>query len=244
LLERWTGSDLATGLSNSWIQVYLEAGASVDWLRLQENGVAARSIQRSDFQLGACAVLRHQAVELGGLWTRHDLKISMRGHEAELTSSGVFVPSGRQHIDTQLAIDHRVGGSSSRTLWKGVAQGRARGVFDGSIAVRPGADGTAAHLKTANLLLSPHAEIDTRPELIIEADEVQCSHGATVGQLDERALFYLRSRGLPEALARRMLTVAFCSEALRAIEPASLREAIEARVTAHLPDFTTGGASA
>jgi len=137
------------------------------------------------------------------------------------------------------SIDHSVGGSNSRTLWKGVAQGRSRAVFDGSIRVRPGADGTAAHLKTANLLLSAHAEIDAKPELIIEADEVQCSHGATVGRLDERAMFYLRSRGLPEALARRMLTVAFCAEALRDIEPPSLREAIEARVIAHLPEIAT-----
>lgn len=236
LLERWTGTATASGLCNTWMQVSIGVGAELDWLRLQEAGAAARSIQRTEFVLAADAKLNHHVVELGGQWTRHDLRFAIEGAQAELTSNGVFALSGRQHLDTQLAIDHSVGGASSRTLWKGVAQGRARAIFDGAIAVQPGSDGTAAHLKTANLLLSPHAEIDAKPELIIEADEVQCSHGATVGRLDERALFYLRSRGLPEALARRMLTVAFCAEALRDIQPDSLRDAIEARVIAHLPE--------
>ena len=244
LLERWSGSAAATGLCNIWMQVRLEEHAELDWLRLQEAGASARSIQRSEFVLGSGTRLAHQVVELGGQWTRHDLRFAISGALADLKSNGVFALSGRQHLDTQLAIDHSVGGAASRTLWKGVAQGRARAVFNGAIEVRPGADGTAAHLKTANLLLSPHAEIDAKPELIIEADEVQCSHGATVGRLDERALFYMRSRGLPEALARRMLTVAFCAEALRGIEPASLREAIEARVIAHLPELATAGVEA
>ncbi len=244
ILEHWRGSAAASGLCNFWLQVRLDLEAELDWLRLQETGQAARTIQRTEFALGSDSRITHHAVELGGQWTRHDLRFALDGAQAELTSNGVFALSGRQHLDTQLAIDHGVGGASSRTLWKGVAQGRARAIFDGAIAVRPGADGTKAHLKTANLLLSPHAEIDAKPELIIEADEVQCSHGATVGRLDERALFYLRSRGLPESLARRMLTVAFCAEALRDIKPDSLREEIEARVIAHLPEITTAGSEA
>ena len=239
LVERWTGGDAANGLCNVWMQIRLDAGAALDWLRIQEAGAAARTIQRSDFAVATDAKLNHDVIELGGQWTRHDLNFAIEGAQAELTSNGVFALSGRQHLDTQLSIDHCVGQATSRTLWKGVAQGRARAIFNGAIAVRPGADGTAAHLKTANLLLSPHAEIDAKPELIIEAEEVQCSHGATVGRLDERALFYLRSRGLPEALARRMLTVAFCAEALREVKPDSLREAIEARVIAHLPEVAT-----
>jgi Fe-S cluster assembly protein SufD len=104
--------------------------------------------------------------------------------------------------------------------------------------VAPGADQTEAHLKTANLLLSPHAEIDTKPELVIEADEVVCSHGATVGQLDDKALFYLRSRGIPEAQARQMLTLAFGGEVLSAVASTELRAALAERVSAHMPQTT------
>ena len=109
-------------------------------------------------------------------------------------------------------------------------------MFNGLITVAPGADQTEAHLKTSNLLLSPHAEIDTKPELVIEADEVVCSHGATVGQLDDKALFYLRSRGIPEAQARQMLTLAFGGEVLSAVASTELRAALAERVSAHMPD--------
>ena len=124
------------------------------------------------------------------------------------------MPHGRQHVDTQLAIRHQALNTTSDSLWRGVANDRARGVFRGAILVAPGADGSDASLSNKNLLLSPSAEIDTKPELEIHADEVKAAHGATVGQLDERALFYLRSRGIPLAEARALLTAAFCRAVL------------------------------
>jgi len=243
VLEHWQGADSANGLCNASIQLSLAADARLNWLRLQNAGASSRLIQRTRMELGERAHVEYTAVELGAVWSRHDLQFAITGIGSKLSTHGVFALGGRQHQDTHLALDHRVPGADSRTLWKGVAQGRARAVFDGSISVHAGADGTSAQLRTANLLLSPHAEIDVKPELVIEADEVQCSHGATVGQLDERALFYLRSRGIPETLARRILTVAFCSEALRTIQPNALREAIEAAVVANLPDVSEDAAS-
>lgn len=240
LLEQWQGPDAAAGLANVWIEADLAAGSRLQWLRLNQLGAAASLVQHSDFRLQSEAHLGYHTVDLGAAWARHELSMDLLGDAASSHQSGVFVLGGRQHLDTQLRVRHQAGNCVSQTLWKGVAQGRSRGVFDGLIAVAPGADGSDAQLKTANLLLSPHAEIDAKPELIIEADEVTCSHGATVGQLDERALFYLRSRGLPEALARQMLTVAFCSEALASIEPQALRDAVDLAVAERLPSVAQG----
>ena len=123
---------------------------------------------------------------------------------------------------------------SSRELYKGVLDGKSTAVFNGRVHVLPGADDSEAHQSNQNLLLSREAEVNTKPELIIEADEVVASHGATVGQLDEGAVFYLRSRGVPEALARRMLTGAFCRSVVDAMGSAAVREAFQERLEAGL----------
>jgi Fe-S cluster assembly protein SufD len=148
----------------------------------------------------------------------------------------VFMPHGRQHIDTQLAIRHQALNTASTSNWRGVANDRARGVFRGAIVVAPGADGSDASLSNKNLLLSPGAEIDTKPELEIHADEVKAAHGATVGQLDERSLFYLRSRGIPLAEARALLTAAFCRAVLDDLPNETLREHLSAMLVAQLPN--------
>ena len=141
---------------------------------------------------------------------------------------------GRQHADTHLDIRHDARDTKSDIVWRGVADERARGVFHGAITVAQGADGADANLSNKNLLLSPNAEIDTQPVLEIYADEVKAAHGATVGQLDERALFYLRSRGLPPDAARQLLIAAFCATALAEV-PANLRAHLEAMLAARLP---------
>jgi Fe-S cluster assembly protein SufD len=147
----------------------------------------------------------------------------------------VFAPGGRQHLETRLDIRHLARDTSSDALWRGIADGRGRGVLHGAITVAAGADGADARLSNKNLLLSAQAEIDTQPVLEIHADEVKASHGATVGQLDERALFYLRSRGLPLEQARALLTSAFCRVALDRLDPAPLREHFTARLARQLP---------
>ena len=235
LVEHHFGSDGAAGLTNRLLAIEVEEGASLSWIRVQESGAKAQAVQHSDVRVAAGGRLALVALELGSLWSRHTLSLDLAGAGAQVHLAGLVALQGRQHHDTQLSLTHAAGGASSRTLWKAIANQRARGVFSGLITVAPGADQTEAHLKTSNLLLSPHAEIDTKPELVIEADEVVCSHGATVGQLDDRALFYLRSRGIPETQARQMLTLAFGGEVLSAIESAELRAALAERVSTHLP---------
>lgn len=235
LVEHAFGADAAAGLSNRLLEIDIEEGGALTWIRLQETGAKAQSIQHTEVRLAAGAHFHGVALELGGLWSRHALGVRIEGAQAQARLDGLVALQGRQHHDTQLTLRHAVGAATSRTQWKAIANQRARSVFNGLIAVAAGADATEAHLKTANLLLSPHAEIDTKPELVIEADEVVCSHGATVGQLDDRALFYLRSRGIPQAQARQMLTLAFGGEVLAAVASAELRAALAGRVDAHLP---------
>jgi Fe-S cluster assembly protein SufD len=235
LLEHWFGSDEALGLSNVLLDIDLQAGAQLTLIRLQETGAKAQSVQQTRIRCAAGAQVSLVVLELGGLWSRHDLQLQLAAAGATAKVHGLVALQGRQHHDTQLALTHAAGAAQSKTLWKAIANARARSVFDGLITVAPGADQTEAHLKTANLLLSAHAEIDTKPELVIEADEVVCSHGATVGQLDDRVLFYLRSRGIPMAQARQMLTLAFGGEVLSAVADETLRAALAERVAVHLP---------
>jgi Fe-S cluster assembly protein SufD len=138
-------------------------------------------------------------------------------------------------VDTQLDVRHNARDTASNALWRGIADGRSRGVFRGAILVAEGADGSDASLSNKNLLLSGQAEIDTKPELEIYADEVKAAHGATIGQLDERSLFYLRSRGIPMAQARSLLTLAFCRAALGSLPNDALREYLGELLVAHLP---------
>ena len=158
----------------------------------------------------------------------------LEGDNARLTANGVLLAGGRRHLDTRLGIDHIGRDTACALTWRGLGAGRGRAVFHGGILIREGADGTDAALSNKNLLLSDNAEIDTQPVLEIHADEVKAAHGATVGQLDANALFYLRSRGLTQAEARQLLTAAFCREPLGVIEDASVREALLARVDAAL----------
>jgi Fe-S cluster assembly protein SufD len=148
---------------------------------------------------------------------------------------GVFVVRGRQHIDVHLDVRHAARDTACDVVWRGVADQRARGILHGAITVATGADGADARLQTKNLLLSPHAEIDAQPVLEIYADEVKASHGATVGQLDERALFYLRSRGIPAAVARGLLIAGFCREVLADGGDTDLRARLEAALDERLP---------
>ena len=137
--------------------------------------------------------------------------------------------------DVRVAVDHAAPNCSSEQFFRGVLGGRSRGVFNGRALIREGADGSSVRQSNANLLLSRLAEMDTKPELEIYADEVEASHGATVGQLDETAVFYLRTRGLPEAEARRLLTAAFCQGVTSRVDDAALAETVAQMIDAAMP---------
>jgi len=215
--------------------ITLRDGAVLHHTLLQDAAAGSSLIRRSRVQLGARAQATLHVLELGGALVRHDLRAELAGDGARLDTRGVFMPRGRQHIDTQLAIRHQALNTASDSVWRGVADQRGRGVFRGAILVAPGADGSDASLSNKNLLLSGQAEIDTKPELEIYADEVKAAHGATVGQLDERALFYLRSRGIPQAEARALLTGAFCRAVLDDLPNAALREHLAGLLAVELP---------
>jgi Fe-S cluster assembly protein SufD len=170
----------------------------------------------------------------GGRLQRHEASVELRGLRSRHVARGAFVLRGRQHVDVHLDVRHAARDATSDVVWRGVADQRARGILHGAITVAAGADGADAQLQTKNLLLSPHAEIDAQPVLEIYADEVKASHGATVGQLDERALFYLRTRGVPAATARNLLIAGFCREVFADGDDAELRARLEAALDERL----------
>ncbi len=232
LIEQHVGHGAPVQLATQVSDIELAEGARLQHTVLQATAADVSLVRRTAMRLHAHARATLHVLELGGALVRHDLLADLIGDHAQFHDRGVFMPSRRQHVDTQLAIRHQALYTSSTSNWRGVASDRARGVFRGAILVAPGADGSDASLGNKNLLLSPNAEIDTKPELEIHADEVKAAHGATVGQLDERALFYLRSRGIPQDEARALLTTAFCRAMLDDLPDAALREHLAALLVA------------
>ncbi|BFI95410.1 MAG: Fe-S cluster assembly protein SufD [Rhodanobacter sp.] len=223
LVEHHAGSGDQQHLATLASDIVLRDGATLQHVLLQQAATGSTLVRHSRLRLGKHAQATAHVLELGAALARHDLRAELAGDGARFATRGVFMPRGRQHIDTQLAIRHQALNTASDSVWRGVADQRGRGVFRGAILVAPGADGSDASLGNKNLLLSQNAEIDTKPELEIHADEVKAAHGATVGQLDERSLFYLRSRGIPLAEARALLTAAFCRAVLDDLPNAALR---------------------
>ncbi len=209
-------------LGNHLVHVHLREGAALSQVRLQDADPRASLFARTDAVLARDARYRRLDLELGAALSRHELNVALQGEGARLVANGVLLADGKRHLDTRLGIDHAAPGTACSLTWRGLGAAQGRAVFHGGILIREGADGTEAELSNKNLLLSADAEIDTQPVLEIHADEVKAAHGATVGQLDPTALFYLRSRGLPLDEARRLLTIAFCREPLAAIEDSAL----------------------
>ena len=153
-----------------------------------------------------------------------------------MTLNGLYLAGGRQHVDHHTRIDHAKPRGTSREYYRGVLDGAARGVFNGRVVVHPDAQKTDSHQANHNLLLSRDAEVDTKPQLEIYADDVKCTHGATVGQLDENQLFYLRSRGIEERMARALLTYAFARDIIERVRIDSLRGRLETILLARMPE--------
>lgn len=222
LIEHHLASGAHAHLGNTALQVHLADGAQLQHLRIQQEGDGASLIARTDATLGHDARYCRLDLELGAALSRHELNVRLEGERARLEAHGVLLATGTRHLDTRIGIEHFARDTACEMIWRGMAGDRGRAVFHGGIVIQPGADGSDARLSNKNLLLSAGAEIDTQPVLEIHADEVKAAHGATVGQLDERALYYLRSRGIGLAQARRMLTAAFGRQVLAALPDDSL----------------------
>ena len=218
LVEHHLQAGDSAHLDNTLVHVHIAQDAVLSHARVQAGSARATSLLRTDAVLARDAQYRRIDLELGAALSRHELNVRLEGDNAKLTANGVLLGTGRRHIDTRLGIEHIAKNTSAELVWRGVAANRSRVVFHGGINIREGADGTDANLSNKNLLLSADAEIDTQPTLVIDADEVKAAHGATVGQLDANALFYLRTRGVPAEQARAMLSAAFCHEPLAAVE--------------------------
>lgn len=240
IVEHHLGSGDHANLSNQLVQVHLATGAVLRHLRRQDEAPRATLVARTDAVLARDAQYHRLDLELGAGLSRHELNVRLEGTGAMLLGSGVQLATGRRHLDTRLGIEHIVGDTACDLTWRGIAAGRGRAVFHGGITIRPGADGSDANLSNKNLLLSDQAEVDSQPVLEIHAEEVKATHGATVGQLSPTAMFYLRSRGLPEADARRLLTTAFCREALVMVDDPALRESLAAMLDRSLAALQDG----
>ena len=234
-IEYHTSIGDADHYANSVVELSLAAGASANHVRIQGRDRHHTQTHRTAIRLDASSTVRYSGFDLGGRLIRNDLDIDIAGEEATALVGGLYIADDGQHIDNHIRIDHRVGPARSVQEYRGILAGRCRCVWNGKALVQAGADGTDAEQSNHNLLLSDRAEIDAKPELEIYADEVKCSHGTTVGQLDEAALFYLRSRGLDQQEATRALTRAFgasiVSHSPIAVAAEHLSEVVEQRLS-------------
>ena len=219
-----------TGGSNTRSTITLGAGASLDHLVLQDLPAEQIQLDRLEVHQAAGSAFRARSFNLGARYGRIDYHVRLAGEDAVADLAGLYFGFGDQTLDQQITIVHAAENCTSRQSFRGVLDDRSVGVFSGGIEVSPGADGTDAEQANDNLLLSTQAEVNTQPRLEILADDVACKHGATVGQLDETALYYLRSRGIPASEARQLLIAGFADQTVDEIE----FEAVRAWVTARL----------
>jgi len=230
LVEHYAGAFDGPCLTNAVTEMRIGDGAHVEHYRLQEQGAQAFHVGGLYLDVGRDARCTTHGVDLGGRLVRNDLHARLTAPGAQCELNGLYVAAGRQHVDNFTRIDHLQPNGTSREFYKGVLDGRGRSVFHGRVVVHPDAQRTDAQQTNNNLLLSRDAEADTKPQLEIYADDVKCSHGATVGQLDPDALFYLRSRAIDLATARDLLTYAFANEVLDRMSLAPVRESLENRL--------------
>ena len=209
--------------------------ASLTHYKLQRESTRAFHVSTLSVQQAAQSRFLSCSVSLGAALARHDINVLLDAPGAHCTLNGLYMGGGRQHVDYHTRVDHAQPGCTSREDYRGILDGRSRGVFNGRVWVHPGAQQTDATQSNRNLLLSRNAEVDTKPQLEIYADDVKCAHGATVGQLDERMVFYLRARGLDEARARALLTYGFARDLVDRMEHAPVREMVAAAVLDRLP---------
>lgn len=220
----------AKGFTNSAVQVVVEDNANLTHYRVQKDAAEAFNIGTTEVSLGSGSRYDSTNINLGAALSRHDVDLKFMAEGGEAFVDGLYMLSESQHHDTHSIIDHTVPHCTSHQTYKGVLNDKSRGVFNGKVFVRENAHGTDAQQSNKNLLLSNDARVDTKPQLEIFNDDVKCSHGATVGQLEEEELFYLLTRGLPEGLAKNLLTYGFAEEIINKIKIESIKEDLDATV--------------
>ena len=234
VIQRSVGGNSQT-LSCSVTELVLGDGAVLRHLLTQEDHPEAAHVAATEARQQRDSALSSSVVSTGGGLVRNDLAVALLGPGADATLDGLYMVSGKRHVDNQLRVHHTQPNCTSRQLYKGVLDDAARAVFNGRIVVDPGAQKTDARQSNRNLLLSDSALVNSNPQLEIFADDVRCTHGSTVGRLDEDAVFYLRSRGLGLAAAETLLTWAFAAEVVDRIPVEAVRRRVTETVLSRLP---------
>jgi Fe-S cluster assembly protein SufD len=235
LIEQHIGAPDGANFANAVVEIQLGKHATLDHVRIQEDGATNFNIGSIHADVACAANYRNFQFIVGGSLSRTDISVRLSGVEAAAELYGLVFAQNSQHLDVRTCIEHLAPSTRSREDYRGIADQRGRVVFNGKVIVAKDAQKTDAAQSSRNLLLSPQAEIDTRPELEIYANDVKCAHGATVGQLDESALFYLRSRGLSHHQARGLLTHAFAAELVERTPVDAVRQYLLAKFMARMP---------
>ena len=241
LVEHFVSAGDAAVLGNLAAEIVLAEGAALTHLRLHQQASTAAQVETWVARLAAGSRYEQHLLALGGGLLRSNLQVALEGAGSGCRLDGLFLADGDRQVDLLTRVDHR--GTATETVqdYRGIASGRGRGALNGRIVVHGTARGANASQSSRNLLLTPLAEINARPQLEIQVDDVQCRHGATIGTLDDAQLFYLLSRGLDPAAARALLTWAFCQDLVGRVPLAPVRAAAEALVAAALPGHGAAG---
>jgi Fe-S cluster assembly protein SufD len=235
IVESYVGLDGEVYFTNAVTEVVAEEGAVIDHYKLQRESHKAFHMATLKFHQGRNATVANHSISLGGGLVRNDINTVMDGDGGECTLNGLYVVRGDQHVDHHTVIDHAKPHCNSRELYKGILDEYGRAVFNGRVIVRPDAQQTNAQQTNKNLLLSDDALVNTNPQLEINADDVKCAHGATIGQLDADALFYLRARGIDEKTARTLLIHGFLDDVSSQLQIDAVRSAVECILMTSLP---------
>jgi Fe-S cluster assembly protein SufD len=242
MIETYAGVGPARGFTNAVTEIVVGDGSVFDHYRLQREADSAFHVGHTQFQLGRSSTSSSHAIAFGGQISRHDAVAVLGGEGAECTLNGLYLADGNRLIDNHTEIDHASPHGTSHEFYKGILSGHARGVFNGRIRVRPDAQKTDAKQTNKTLLLSDEAQVNTTPQLEILANDVRCTHGATVGQLSEEALFYLRARGIGLDAARSLLVRAFATEVTNRIGLEPVRAELDGLLARTLPAALAEGA--
>lgn len=228
VIERFSGT--GRYLTNPVSEIVVEDGAKLTHIRLFEDSEAAFNLSHLTARIGKDGGYESHVLATGGALVRNEMRIELSAAGADVSLNGAYLGRGKQHTDHTTVLRHAAPHTTSRQLYKGALDGAARGVFQGNIYVAEGADGTDGQMSNRTVLLSDKCEMDSKPQLEIYADDVKCAHGATVGELDEDALFYLRARGVPERRARELLVEGFVAEAFGGLAEPVLAELMRDRI--------------
>lgn len=234
-IEIYASKEGVTGLTDVITEVNLAASAELFHYKFQRESLTHFHVATMAAKQATSSQWHNHNISLGAQLARNDIHSNLLGELSHVTMNGLYLVDGQQHVDNHSRIDHNVPNTTSDELYKGVLDGQSHAVFNGKVKVHKDAQKTDANQANKNLLLSRGCEIDSKPEMEIYADDVKCGHGSAVGQIDESALFFLRTRGLSETSARSLLTFAFAADVIQRIEDPAIRDAITRVIEQRLP---------